>query len=120
MMRKNYIKGMVAIICMALSLGFGDSMTTGNITIPQANAAPSTANMMETDIEAIGIGLPPDNTSSVRAATLARRAAIVDAQRTLAEAIQGVRVDSETTMQDLSIASDTVKTQVSEIGRAHV
>lgn len=65
-------------------------------------------------IEAVGIGFPSaEATSAGQGRMLARRAAIVDAYRNLAETIQGVRVDAETTMQNLQITSDVVKTKVS-------
>lgn len=63
------------------------------------------------DIEAVGIGLPPTNMIGTRGAMLARRAAVVDAYRQLAEAVNGVRVDADTTMRDLVIESDVVRTQ---------
>lgn len=66
----------------------------------------------EADVEAIGIGLPPEN-MGVRGNILARRAAVVDAQRNLAEIIQGVQIDSETVMENLVIASDVVRSKVS-------
>lgn len=66
----------------------------------------------EADVEAIGIGLPPEN-MGVRGNILARRAAVVDAQRNLAEMIQGVQIDSETVMENLVITSDVVRSKVS-------
>ncbi len=66
----------------------------------------------EADVEAIGIGLPPDNMGA-RGNVLARRAAVVDAQRNLAEMIQGVQIDSDTVMENLVISSDVVRSKVS-------
>lgn len=64
-------------------------------------------------VEAVGTGLAPANARYFAEATaLARRAAIVDAQRNLVEAIQGMQVDAETTMNNLAIQSDIVKTKV--------
>lgn len=60
-------------------------------------------------ISAIGYGLPPQNGNKI----LARRAAIVDAQRNLLERINGVQIDSETFMGDFTISSDVVRSQVS-------
>ena len=68
----------------------------------------------ESDITATGTGLPPANMGA-RGTALARRAAIVDAYRNLAETIHGVQVDSETVMQDLAIQSDTVRASVSAL-----
>lgn len=63
----------------------------------------------QNSISAIGYGLPPQNGNKI----LARRAAIVDAQRNLLERINGVQIDSETFMEDFTISSDVVRSQVS-------
>lgn len=69
-------------------------------------------------VEAIGIGLPPANVQNMaQARALSRRAAIVDAYRNLGETIQGVQVNSETTMQQLAISSDVVNTRMSAMIR---
>ena len=66
------------------------------------------------DVTATGVGLPPENMGT-RGMPLARRAAIVDAQRNLAEMIKGVQIDSDTLMQDLVIKNDTVSAKVSAL-----
>lgn len=66
----------------------------------------------ESDVTAMGIGLPPDN-AGARGNVLARRAAVVDAQRNLAEIIKGVQIDSETILENLSVSSDIVRSKVS-------
>jgi hypothetical protein len=43
---------------------------------------------------------------------LARRAAVVDGYRQLAEAVQGVNVDAETTVENMMVTSDVIKTKV--------
>ena len=68
----------------------------------------------DADVTAIGIGLPPEN-AGARGEALARRAAMVDAYRNLAEIIQGVQVDSETIMEDLIVTSDVVNASVSAL-----
>ena len=65
-------------------------------------------------ITATGTGLPPQNAvNPAQARMLARRAAMVDAYRMLAESIKGVNVDAETTVENLVVSSDIVKTKVS-------
>lgn len=67
-------------------------------------------------IEAIGTGFAPANVQNPsQAKVLARRAAIVEAYRNLAETIYGVRADSETTMKNLVLANDFIMTRVSGI-----
>ena len=66
------------------------------------------------DMTVIGIGLPPEN-AGLNGPTLARRAAIVDAYRNLAELVEGVQVDAETVMGDYMVRSDTVRTQVNAL-----
>lgn len=69
----------------------------------------------QADVVAIGVGLPPTGMPAARAQALARRAAIVDAQRNLLETIKGVQIDSDTTVENLMVASDIVKTKVSGV-----
>jgi len=62
-------------------------------------------------IEAVGIGAPrPDGNTY-----MTRMAAIMDAQRNLLIEIKGVQVDAETTMENLMITHDVVKTQMSGV-----
>jgi hypothetical protein len=63
-------------------------------------------------IEARGEGVYPDTPNRAQARLMARRAAIVDAQRNLLEAVQGVRVTAETKVKNFTLVSDEVKTEV--------
>ena len=45
----------------------------------------------------------------------AKRAAMMDAQRNLAESVKGVQVTSESTMEDMMLQSDVVRTRVDSI-----
>jgi len=91
------------------------NVTINNILTPIEESGQSGRVGWEKGIvEAVGTGFAPDNARSITHGTaLARRAAILDAQRNLLEAIQGVQVDSETTMRNLEITSDVVQTKVS-------
>lgn len=65
-------------------------------------------------IRATGIGLAPaDSQSKAQAKLAAQRAAKVDAYRRLAEIVQGVRVSSETTVQNFMLKDTTINTRVS-------
>lgn len=64
-------------------------------------------------ISADGYGVLPSGIGIGRAKAMARRAAIVDAQRNLVETIQGTAVDSETTVNNFMLTDDVIKTKVS-------
>lgn len=66
------------------------------------------------NIVATGTGLPPEN-AGIRGRALARRAAIVDAYRNLAELLNGVQLDADTVMENLVIKSDVVRTKTSAL-----
>lgn len=64
-------------------------------------------------IEAVGIGAPPQrNIGTPQARPMALRAGQVDAYRNMLEVVNGVRVDSNTTIRDFTVESDIINTQV--------
>ena len=64
-------------------------------------------------IEAVGIGAPPQRSiGTPQARPMALRAAQVDAYRNMLEVVNGVRVDSTTTIRDFTVESDIINTQV--------
>lgn len=67
-------------------------------------------NWSKGTVSAIGYGVPPDDVPAVKRRLLARRAAQLDAYRNLAEMVNGVRVTSETIVQEMVTQSDAVKT----------
>lgn len=67
-------------------------------------------------VEAYGYGVAKsENEGSARGKILARRAAVADAYRNLAEIIQGVQVNSETTMHNLAVQDDTIRVRVDSL-----
>ncbi len=67
-------------------------------------------------IRAAGTGvLDPDNPNVAQAMLMAERAAVVIAQRNLLETVQGVRVDSETRVENFMTDYDVVYTRVEGI-----
>lgn len=70
-------------------------------------------NWTEGLIEVTGTGVMPETGTLAQKRMLAYRAAIADAYRKLAEAVDGVRVDAETTVSNYVTDSDVVRTQVS-------
>jgi hypothetical protein len=67
-------------------------------------------------VTANGIGAPPKdmkNPAQIRAMT--QRAAIIVARRNLLEVLKGVRIDSETRVDNFILSNDVIKTQVSGI-----
>ena len=71
-------------------------------------------NWDNSTVTVIGMGAQPVNAATpVQARMLARRAAVADAYRQLAESIKGVDVDAETTVENMMVTSDIVRTKVS-------
>ena len=101
MLRKFKLLGLLAaIILFAVS---------GN-----ANAAPNwNTNVIQ--VTGTGVANPRMATTPAHASMMARRAAIADAYRQLAEAVNGVQVDAETTVEQMMLTSDVVRTRVSAI-----
>lgn len=126
MMKKMINKGLAAAVILGLGLSFGGfastpvlaaepETTSVNVQVEvQQKTAVNWEKGAEADITAVGIGLPPEN-AGARGNALARRAAIVDAYRLLAETVQGLQLDSETTVEDLTLTSDVVKTKISAV-----
>lgn len=59
-----------------------------------------------------GVANPAMAVTPAHASMMARRAAIADAYRQLAEEVNGVQVDSETTVEQMMLTSDVIKTKI--------
>lgn len=61
------------------------------------------------------VGVAPEEFHGLKAKVIAKRTALVIAYRQLAEIINGVRVNSETTVEKMTLTSDIVKTKVDAV-----
>lgn len=93
---------------------FAEGATVVNVNVAQTKYV-NWEKGADSDIIAVGVGLPPKNAVGPQGKFLARRAAVVDAQRNLVETINGVQVDADTTVENLMVSSDIVKTKVSGV-----
>jgi len=80
----------------------------------KADAAPDW-NANKIQVTGMGVANPAMVRSPAHGAMLARRAAVVDAYRQLAEAVNGVQVDAETTVEQMMLTNDVVKTRISAV-----
>ena len=115
-------KALVSAVAGVFAFGAGFYMAPESTlpTLTMMQAAEAAAQWEQGTITAEGFGTPPMGTYGSKANIMARRAAIVDAQRNLAEQINGVQVDAETTVENFVISSDIVKTKVSALVKGAV
>jgi len=85
-------------------------------------AASQTGNVLDAKkdllISVVGQGVAPVNTSSpAQAYALAKRAAVADAYRLIAEKVKGVRIDGQDFIQNMMVKRSTVRTSVQAMVR---
>ena len=76
------------------------------------NKSSGQVNWTTGTITVSGIGVAPPDAPAAAAQTMAYRAARVVASRNLLELIQGIKVDSETIVENYIVKSDTIREQV--------
>ena len=113
-LKKKALAGAIAGV-FAFGAGFYAAPDSSLPSLTIMQAAEAAAQWEQGAITAEGFGTPPMGTYGSKASIMARRAAIVDAQRNLAEQVSGVQVDAETTVENFVISSDLVKTKVSAL-----
>ncbi len=78
--------------------------------------ASGTINWTSGEIFATGIGAPPSQpVNAAQARAMAERAAFVVALRNLLETVKGVRVDSESVVENMMVKSDVIRARVDGI-----
>jgi hypothetical protein len=104
-------KKLVILITLVILVSFGIAMAASpGIVQPFENGY---VNWSKGVIKATGVAGPAKFAKTeAQMKITARRAAIVDAQRNLAEVIKGVNIDSETTVKNLELESDVVRTKM--------
>lgn len=96
-----------------------------NVTCPThqiQEPAPKQEEVLEVNkqliINVVGQGVAPTNTSSpAQAYALAKRAAVADAYRLIAERVKGVRVDGQDFIKNMMVKRSTVRTSVQAMVR---
>ncbi|MHB8845092.1 MAG: LPP20 family lipoprotein [Nitrospirota bacterium] len=111
----------VLIFCaMFFSLAFGAAAHGQSISPSDAveTVGQGMINWTSGEVYATGIGAPPSySVNPAQARAMAERAAQVVAYRNLLEIIKGVRVDSETVVENFMTKSDIIRTRVDGIIR---
>lgn len=92
----------LAVLMLALTIG-----------AQNVSAAPTQWDGGKIRVE--GLGIAPADVRGAQAEALARRAALSDAYRQLAEQINGVNVDATTTVESMMLMNTTVRTHVTAL-----
>lgn len=109
-------KSLIALSsALAFSIAVGALPLNDYVAPTRVLAAEYQMNSSVETITAEGYGRMPVNMPAGSAKVLARRAAVVDAQRNLLESVKGVAVDSETTVENFMLKSDIIHTKVNGI-----
>ncbi|MFH0886823.1 MAG: LPP20 family lipoprotein [bacterium] len=88
---------------------------TVSVLVETTASGDGTVNWGDGTVRATGTGVPPTGVPAPQARLMAKRAAVADAYRLLAEAVNGVKVDAETLVKNYVTESDTIKTKVSAL-----
>jgi len=108
------------VVALFLSMSIVGAGSTGAQTFGPSDAVEplgsGTVNWTTGEVYATGIGAPPARpVNAAQARAMAERAAQVVALRNLLETVKGVRVDSETVVENFMTKSDVIRTKVDGI-----
>ncbi|MCX5909587.1 MAG: LPP20 family lipoprotein, partial [Deltaproteobacteria bacterium] len=110
---RKMIFSLVALFCIAAFINSSMAADGREVIEKLPNGV---INWSQGMVTAKGSGAPPTGiTVPAQARLMAERAAKADALRNLLEAVKGVRVDAETTVESFTTKNDVVMTRVSGI-----
>jgi len=119
------ISVVVSVILLCAGLGFAQESKDGKVgmsdwtkiiesKVTDQVGDKGLVNYQDGYIESVGTGAPPEQYyGKPQARPMALRAAQVDAYRNLLETVQGVQIDSKTTVKDFAVESDVINTAIS-------
>ena len=104
--------GLILMVCSFANILFAQPNAIFNKDTIE-NFSTGKVNWTQGRILASGIGVPNPNLPLAASRATARRAATLVARRNLLELTNGIRVDSETTVQNFLVKSDRIQTKIS-------
>jgi len=115
-MRNSLVLIPALLIVLAIAVGPAGAQSAPGDAVEMVGQG--SINWTSGQISATGIGVPPANPANpAQARAMALRAAQVVALRNLLEIVKGVRVDSETVVENFMTKSDVIRTHVDGIVR---
>jgi hypothetical protein len=102
--------GILGVVVFLTTSAYGQVQREVVERLPQGEI-----NWTQGKVTAKGSGVPQAGATPSQARIMAERAARADALRNLLEAVKGVRVDAETTVESFTAKSDRIMTRVSGI-----
>jgi hypothetical protein len=116
--KMKIIRAFVCCAVVIIACGGRTSAQTFGASDAVENTASGSINWTLGEVYATGIGAPPPNpANAAQARAMAERAAFVVAIRNLLETVKGVRVDSETVVENFMTKSDIIRTSVTGLVR---
>ena len=114
------MKKTLIVLTSAALFSFGASILPVNTYFAPIKASAQYQNPAYTQTETItadGYGVLPQNRPFGQAKLMARRAAVVEAQRNLLETVKDVAIDSETNVEMSMTLNDTIHSEISGVIR---